>query len=141
MDRKQIVLAALAPARGAQHSPVQIQKLLFLIDRILPKLVGGPYFDFQPYHYGPFDREVYRVLDELNQEGLCDVALEWSHRLYRLTVLGQELGEKALERLPEKARESMQKLSGWVLSLTFTELVSAIYKAYPEMRAHSVFEE
>ena len=58
MTRKEVVLAALAPAKHAPHSPVQVQKLIFLIDRNIPREVGGPHFDFQPYNYGPFDKAV-----------------------------------------------------------------------------------
>ncbi len=140
MDRKEIVLAALAPASGAQHSPVQVQKLLFLIDKNIPKLVDGPHFNFQPYHYGPFDSAVYDVLEELCMEGHVDITCDWTLRLYRLTVPGQALGDKALHGLSDKARTYMERLSEFVRSLSFTALLSAIYKAYPEMRANSVFQ-
>ena len=67
MEKREIILAALAPADGVIHTPVQVQKLLFLIDKKIPHLVGGPYFNFVPYAYGPFDTEIYRLLEELEK--------------------------------------------------------------------------
>ena len=60
LSRENLVLAAFASAGGRRHTPVQAQKLLFLLDREVPSL-GTP-FKFIPYHYGPFDPEVYDVL-------------------------------------------------------------------------------
>jgi hypothetical protein len=141
MTRKDIVLAALAPARGSPHTPVQVQKLLFLVDRNISKLVGGPYFNFQPYNYGPFDKAVYEVLEGLAGEGLVELCPDWKWNNYRLTEAGQKLGEKFLGSLKEDAREYIQRASDFVRSVSFTELISAIYKAYPEMRRNSVFQE
>jgi hypothetical protein len=72
MDRSSLVLAALAAAGGnAAFTPVQVQKLLFLIDREAGRLVGGPHFDFLPYDYGPFDRAVMIPLTSSRSEDWC----------------------------------------------------------------------
>ena len=73
MTKREVVLAALAPAQGKQHSPVQVQKLLFLLDREASELLGGPHFNFVPYNYGPFDKEVYQVLNELDFNELVTI--------------------------------------------------------------------
>jgi uncharacterized protein len=71
MDRRDTVLAALAAAgANAWFSPVQVQKLLFLIDREVPAFVDGPHFAFAPYDYGPFDARVYGELDRLEELGM-----------------------------------------------------------------------
>lgn len=67
MDREDLVLACLAPAKGALHSPVQVQKMFFLIDRNISEDIEGPLFDFHPYDYGPFDKAVYETLEKLAQ--------------------------------------------------------------------------
>ena len=132
----------MVPASGMAHSPVQIQKLLFLIDREIPKLVGGPHFDFEPYQYGPFDSTVYSELRSLRAKGLVDVDLIWwGRRGYSLSPEGQEKGEAILGELNEKAQAFIQKTSKFVRGLSFSKLVAAIYKAYPEMRENSVFQE
>ena len=142
MDPRGIVLAALAPALGAAHTPVQVQKLLFLIDREIPEFVGGPIFDFQPYDYGPFDKAVYSVLETLERDGMVEVeeapGLRW--RKYRLTEWGQEAGLRVLGSMDSRASNYIKSISTFVRSLSFDKLLSAIYKEYPEMKVNSVFK-
>jgi len=139
MDDARIVLAALQPAEGAPYSPVQVQKLLFLLDREISQLTGGPHFDFVPYNYGPFDKRVYRVLDELDDRGLVTIRSDGPQRTYALTPKGQTTADEIFHALPEPAQEYIRRASDFVRRLTFTQLVSAIYKSYPDMQANSVF--
>jgi len=139
MTRDELVLAALAPASGELHTPVQVQKLFFLIDQNVAHLIGGPFFDFEPYHYGPFDKSVYDELSHLAMRGLVDVTRSrWNS--YRLTVQGQERGAAILESLDPKAANYIRTASKFVRDLSFTQLVAAIYRAYPAMRERSVFQ-
>ena len=102
MTRKKTVLAAMA-AGGlrASFNPVQVQKYLFLIDREIPGWVGGPHFRFQPHDYGPFDKDVYTVLDSLAQEDYVRVDNTGQYRRYSLTGSGLERGSAVLDSLPE----------------------------------------
>jgi hypothetical protein len=138
----EIVLAALAAGQGETHSPVQVQKLLFLVDKRLPTHTGGPHFDFEPYHYGPFDSAVFSVLDKLEKQGLVQIDREPDRRWrsYRLTPAGQTKGDEILRSLAEPVSGYIVKLSKFVRGQTFAQLVSAIYKAYPETRINSVFQ-
>jgi uncharacterized protein YwgA len=141
MNRPDLLLAALSAAgKGVQYEPVQVQKLFFLIDTEISNLVGGPHFDFQPYDYGPFDSAVYSELEALQARGL--VAIEQGYyRHYALTDGGYERGAKLLEAMNAGAREFLCAAAKWVRSLSFSELVSAIYKKYPPMRKNSIFRE
>jgi len=54
--------------------------------------------------------------------------------------------QKEIERIPtikdnEEAKDYIGRVSQFVRSLPFAELVSAIYTAYPEMRQNSVFQK
>ena len=138
MTKREVVLAALAPAQGKQHSPVQIQKLLFLLDREAFQLVDGPHFNFQPYNYGPFDKAVYQVLDELDKDELVTIRSGGWQRTYALTPTGQNDGDRLLGKLPDAAQNYIRSASAFVLKLNFLELVSAIYKAYPDMQENSI---
>ena len=143
MGKKEIILAVLSVAEGVTHTPIQIQKLLFLIDKKIPNITNGPYFTFIPYSYGPFDVEIYNLLEELAQEEdveiISDPNLRWAK--YRLTINGQEKGGKILNILNKKAVEYIKILSSFVRSLSFAELVSTIYKEFPEMKENSIFED
>lgn len=141
MNQEKFALIALAAGGKAPHSPVQIQKLLFLLERKAGKIFDGPQFNFRPYAYGPFDKDVYLVLDRLSERGLVEISclpLE-KGRQYKLTAEGQIEGSKMLERLPSQYRKFVVTLSNFVRSLTFSQLVSAIYREYPEMKANSIF--
>ncbi len=140
MNRREVILASLAPAEGGLHSPAQVQKLLFLIDRQIPLLVGGPHFNFEPYDYGPFDKTIYDDLAELSSTGLLEMVQDRTWRSCRLTVTGQREGERLLSSIPGNGVEFIKKVSSFVRQVSFAELVTAIYKAYPEMKKNSVFQ-
>ena len=143
LSRINFVLAAMAPAEGGAFDPVHVQKLFFLIDRKAGHQLGRSYFVFEPYDYGPFDANIYSELAQLSNQGLVDISKEslWGTRQYRLTEEGQRLGKKALETLPVEAIALINKLCLFVRSLSFSELVSAIYRDYPEMKVNSVFSD
>ena len=128
-------------AAPSNRSPVQVQKLLFLLDENISEYVDGPHFNFEPYDYGPFDQGVYTVIDGLVVEGLIDTQPEPSGRwsIYQLTDQGQQEGERLLGALPKEIAAYVEEISNFVRSLSFAQLVSAIYKAYPHMKANSVF--
>ena len=136
------VLAAMSQEGGKKYSPVQIQKLLFVLEKELRERINGPHFDFQPYDYGPFDKNVYSVLGELSTKGHVTISHGIGKRYphYSLTLSGLEVGRDALSRYDTNAQAYIAQVSEFVLSCTFPELVAAIYKAYPEMRVNSVFK-
>lgn len=130
----------MAQGHGASYTPVQLQKLFFLIDKNIGKELGGPFFNFQPYHYGPFDSEVYSSAARLSMFDLVDINQEInSVRTYRLTVKGQEKGEEILSALEPDYREYIARIEDFVRRLGFKELIEAIYRAYPEMKVNSIF--
>jgi hypothetical protein len=140
MERHNLVLAALAAGgENASYWPVQVQKLLFLIDREASALVGGPHFDFKPYDYGPFDRAVYVELDTLSAQGLVSTQNTGRYRVYTLSPEGFRRGADNLHGLGGAARTYMEQAARWVRSLSFQQLVAAIYNGYPDMKVNSVF--
>jgi len=142
MTSEELVLAALSGEVCRPFEPVHVQKLLFLIDARLSEALGGPYFAFQPYDYGPYDKNVYGVLESLASRGLVSIEQSaHSRRSYSLTPEGAELGNVALSKMPPSVAEHVKVLAHFVRGLGFTQLVSAVYRAYPEMRANSVFND
>lgn len=141
MTREEVILAALAPANGVAHGPVQVQKLLFLVQKRAASIIDGPGFDFSPYDYGPFDQSIYADLMALSKSGDVEILGDpySKGRRYRLTPAGQAKADAILLKQNENVRAFLNQLSAWVRSLTFAQLVSAIYAAYPEMKVNSVF--
>jgi uncharacterized protein YwgA len=141
LERRDLVLAALSSAGCSGFEPVHVQKLFFLIDRMLGDRLGGEYFDFQAYDYGPFDKDVYAELECLSRQGFVQITGIGSLRTYSLTPLGQSAGSAALGRLGDDLPEKVTTLANWVRTKPFTQLVSAIYKEFPDMAVNSVFSE
>ena len=69
MNRKDYLLLVVAAAGSTPLTPVQLQKSLFLVKENLPE-IPVPFYEFEPYDYGPFDVEVYSDADSLASEGL-----------------------------------------------------------------------
>lgn len=141
MNKREIVLAALAAGDGERHDPVEMQKMMFLIDRKIPDDVDGPHFEFKPYNYGPFDKTVYEELEAAAVDGFVEIVPtnRWSE--YALTERGLKEGRTLLDDLPDETQNYLRTLSDFVRSLSFEQLVSVIYRNFPEMRENSVFEE
>jgi hypothetical protein len=140
MTREEFVLAAMAPGAGYRYSPVQVQKLLFLLDRQIPRDLNGPHFHFEPYHYGPFDSAVYHQLEQLAARSLVLIDNSGSPRSFVLTAEGMTVGNCVLDTLPPQTREFIIRTCHFVRTQSFSSLVSAIYKAFPDMRVNSVFQ-
>lgn len=140
--RQELALAALAAGQSnSEVTPVQAQKLFFLIDRNVADALGGPQYNFQPYDYGPFDSAVYTDLDWLAQpqEGCVEVLRTGRFRTYRLTQRGLQTGQQKLAQLDGGTRDYIDRAKDWVKAQSFQSLVRSIYQSYPEMRANSIF--
>ena len=125
MEKKDLVLISLAAAEGGSYSPVQIQKLLFLIDKKLSRFTGGPHFNFIPYDYGPFDVDVYSVLESLSKDGDVEILRDPSRRLrwYKLTCQGEDKARRKFSAIDPNVAQTIKQLSTFVMSLSFAELV------------------
>ncbi|MGH7720251.1 MAG: hypothetical protein ACREON_15585 [Gemmatimonadaceae bacterium] len=123
---------------------MQLQKTLFLLGRRLTpeQLRVSKFYEFAPYDYGPFSREVYEDAERLEREGLVQIERPPHTRfnLYAVTPAGLERAAELEEVLAPPVRDYVRSVVAWAMSLTFNQLVSEIYKAYPEMRENSVFQ-
>jgi uncharacterized protein len=141
MQRRDVLLAVMGAADGRSFSPVQLQKAVFLIDRNLPELFDADSrFNFAPYDYGPFDREVYVEASALEMGNLASTAKGANgYSEYSVTDGGLARAGELLQTLSENQRAYICSVVEWVRSLGFAKLVKSIYEAYPDMRANSVF--
>lgn len=138
-ERSQVVLAGMAAGGAkAQFNPVQVQKLFFIFDRVIPDKINGPHFAFAPCHFGPFDKDVYRELYALRRTG--QVAINHARRYprYALTETGFRLGEETLRACPPSTARYFRDVAQWIQSLPFPELLKAIYAHFPDMAQNSL---
>lgn len=141
LQKKDWTLLAIALAEGKPLSPVQLQKSVFLFGKLLPKeVLPEDSYEFVPYNYGPFCREVYMDAEELAEEGLVQISSVATHGYsqYSATPEGIAKAHRLVELLPAHVVEHARAIVEWVRAQTFKGLVSAIYEKYPEYRANSV---
>jgi hypothetical protein len=141
MHRRDALLAIIGSANGLPFSPVQLQKAVFLIDRNLPQLFDeGSRFNFSPYDYGPFDRDVYAESGALEMAALVSSGRGSNgYKEYSVTDAGLVRADQLKAAMDDASRDYIERVVAWVRSLSFARLVKSIYEAYPEMRANSVF--
>ena len=140
MDREDWTLVVLAAARGEVLTPVQLQKALFLVGTEFPDEVGDDFYRFSPYNYGPFSAHVYEDAESLEVKGLAEIFpvanRGWSQ--YGASPPGMDRAD-TLEVSPE-VREYISELVDWIRKQSFSSLLRAIYREYPEYRANSIFQ-
>ena len=142
MHRRDALLAIMGSANGLSFSPVQLQKAVFLVDQNLPQLFdAGSRFNFAPYDYGPFDREVYAESGALELAALVSSGRGANGYVeYAVTDAGLARATALKATMDHVTRDYIERVVAWVRSLSFAKLVKSIYEAYPAMRANSVFE-
>lgn len=143
MTKEELILACMAAGDKALYRPVHIQKLIFIFQDKMKHQIGGEVFSFVPYDYGPFDPSIYHCLEKLAIAGQVSIFGEplSKNRAYALTDAGCLCGIRILDDLDPQVGEFLKRLSSWVRSLGFAELVSSVYAAFPEMKRNSIFRE
>ena len=139
MNREDWTLLALDGARHRGLSPVQLQKILFILGKEFPSDVGQAYYQFMPYHYGPFDPDVYRDAETLSRRGLATISPAANIRFYSISEDGRQCASQIKAVAPPKAQEYLAAVVAWAQSLTFGQLVKSVYAKYPETSVNSVF--
>lgn len=139
MNRKEAMLCLLASADGEPFTSTQLQKAMFLIDQEIGDVIEGNRYNFQPYDYGPFDKDIYADIEKLEDEKLAMIFETARHMVYYPTPKGIVVGKDLLEELPKEIAEYIKKIAEYVLSRSFKELVLEICQAYPEMGKNNIF--
>ena len=143
MKKEDVLLLVVASAKDEPLTPVQLQKVLFLIDKQCHgRIPTSTFYDFEPYHYGPFDAEVYRDADELADEGMV-LRFQSNRGAWMNTISthsGRERADQLKEEMDPEIVQYIDDVVEWAQGLSFRELVASIYQAYPEFKANSVFQ-
>jgi uncharacterized protein YwgA len=134
-------LFALHVAEDGVLTPVQMQKVLFLLDKQAHELLGTDFYRFEAYNYGPFASEIYSDLNELARDGriILDKAPGKTWNKYVIAPLGKARVAEVIDRADGRVIDYLKTVVAWAKSLRFSELVGAIYKAYPPYAKNSIF--
>lgn len=143
LKNRDITLLVIAAAGDTGLTPVQLMKSVFLIGQSGVPDLPSNFYSFFAYNYGPFNPDVYRDGEALANEGLVleikDASRSWSK--YAITSAGLRYAENLKHQIASEFSDYIEAVVNWVKSLTFNQLLRAIYAKYPEMRENSVFQE
>lgn len=141
LSPKDWTLLTIAVSRASPLTPVQLQKSLFLLGQRLPDEVGPGFYTFEPYNYGPFNKQVYVDAEDLESHGLVALVShpggDW--RDYVATPRGTKAASDLSKRASPKAVDYLSKLVQWTAERSFPELVRWVYANYPQYKVNSVF--
>jgi len=142
LKNRDITLLVIAAAGDTGLTPVQVMKSLFVISKSGFADLPSNFYPFFAYNYGPFHPDVYRDVEALVNEGLVieirEAGRNWSK--YAIAPAGIQYAENLKGQIASELSDYINAVANWVRSLTFDQLLRAIYAEYPEMRENSVFQ-
>lgn len=138
LERKDVLLKIITSAQGDPVTPVQLQKIAFLVGQECGDRLPDDYYKFVPYDFGPFAIDIYKDADELAAQKLISIDQNavgrWNE--FRATYRSSAFDSSVI---PGPIADYIERVVVWARSLTFRELVSAIYHHYPEYGINSVY--
>ena len=151
MGKDDFVIKTFSLIPEVQLSPIQTQKLFFLIGERLQEVCGPEIkqFDFQPYYYGPFDKDLSRLLRLFVQSNIL-VPYTISHdECYQLAICRVEYYQINKQKIVdtsgffnEKIRNYIKnQLVEFVRRVSFRDLCFSIHKEFPDMAINSILVE
>ncbi len=133
VSKADLILNILGLVPEEQFSPVQIQKLFFLLDKRL-KLNC---FNFKAYHYGPYDKDLTDTLTSLAVFS-GKIEIKDINGIAHYQISNNYIPDTS-NFLDSEKRDFIKSMVSFVKSLSFKQLCMAIYKEFPEMAENSVF--
>jgi DNA-binding PadR family transcriptional regulator len=96
---------------------------------------------FEPYYYGPLSFAIYPDLDLLVRDGLLRTEVEGAKRSpnYSLTPSGTERANVLGRSVPRERLALIGQLRDWVAERSFRQLLTDIYRLYPDYAVRSIF--
>jgi len=159
--QKDVILHLLnAPGpKGRDAEPIvgktRLMKLLFLLDKegyLEP--IQRNLFDFQPYKYGPFDKQIYSSLEDLSNEDLIRISYvnksddginrgneERFDKVtkFQITSKGVNYLREFSTRLPVKILQAISVVKIIYGEMPIVELLQQVYQRYDDYTSNSVW--
>lgn len=139
MKRTDLLLKIITAANGEAVTPVQLQKIAFLLGMQFADELPDDYYSFQKYDYGPFCVGVYQDAELLARDGLVLITVN-QRGGWKEYSASYQAGNVMLDVIPDHITRYIDDTVGWARKLSFQELVRTIYAHYPDYRVNSVFQ-
>lgn len=142
MRKKDWILIVLNCSEDKTLSPVQLQKSLFLLKHMNPDTFSNKFYNFIPYHYGPFCLNVYEDADLLKFNEMININVNTIERwnIYSITDKGIQYVDDLKKQIEPELYNYALEIVKWVKNKSFSQLISAIYKQFPKFKVNSVFK-
>lgn len=124
-------------------SPVQLQKSVFIVQHGLPKGIPVETYEFVPWDYGPFCKDIYKDAELLADMDLVLItrSTPLDQREFKATSSGILHAEEVTEGILDDESSYAATVVRWVRRQTFRGLLLAIYDEFPKWSSRSVFED
>ena len=133
----EILLAIIAAAEGKELSRVHLQKVAFLVSEEFKGRLPADFYAFDKYDYGPFCIDIYNDTAMLDYWGRIRTkrGAEGSEEWY---AISEDVSFDGLQ-LDEDIKRYIKDTVAWVADMSFSQLVRAVYRLYPEYLERSKF--
>ncbi len=139
--RRDWLLLFLAAGGERATDPIRIMKGMFL-HAMESNLSSAEVYQFEPYSYGPFSKQIYADLGALEAAGdverLSDYRRRWSY--VGCTPTGLAHAQQIAGDADQGAVRSIREIRARVDKLSFGQLLTEIYARYPDYAVKSVFQ-
>lgn len=88
------------------------------------------FYEFVPYHYGPFAKSLYADLEALAAAGVVSLHTQEDDKS-AISIVNAEKAEEALEELPDEVREDVTAILDGYGHFDHTRLLKTVYEKYP----------
>jgi uncharacterized protein YwgA len=150
MHRKLLPLALMYAGDGEPiEGRTRLQKLVFLMQKRLEEAGEDPLrsddYEFVPYDYGPFSKELYNDLDETIAHGMVegheeDLGEDKVKYDYEIQDQGKQwvrdqLTKEEAQRILELAEEIKDEYG----EVNLSDLIDEVYSRYPKYAENSIY--
>ena len=150
MHRKLLPIALMYAGDGEPiEGRTRLQKLVFLMQKRLEEAGEDPLqsddYEFIPYDYGPFSKELYDDLDEImarnmvegREENLDEDKVKYNYKIQEdgEQWVSDQLSKKEAQRILELAEEIKNEYGDVYLS----DLIDEVYSRYPKCAENSIY--
>jgi uncharacterized protein (DUF488 family) len=130
--RQKTILSLLNYARKPL-SPTVFVKLMFLLRKETALYMHGAFYDFLPYHYGPFSFALYHELGHLRHNGYLAPG---ENPIHLARGMFSNI-EEVIQQLPDTIRQAVKNIIDRYARLSQSALIAHVYGQYPWYAANS----
>jgi len=121
---------------GTIYGKTFIQKLFYIFKMQVP---GLNLFEYIPYNYGPFSKELNQAVNELIEEEFIQEKRKGDCFLYQITEEGRKEAKKQ-KCINAKEKNAVIQICKLVQSFTPRRILEYVYEKYPDTTINSLLK-